>query len=192
MHYGSVQYSMSNSLSPPWIKPTVQKLLDGPVSGNFRQKFLGKRTVQVINVYSELNIIVVSDKEIYIAVALTSAALQHLQNQDAFSTLAKLRFSIVKIQDWHVTTVAQCVDARQVQNVVQAGVLMPMALQCDSVEFLGGDDCVTFGSPVDINKIQDVRQRLMELNYAVLLRQLAAAQFPNEDSLPNAGESSTP
>jgi hypothetical protein len=180
--------AMSTSLSAPWIKPTVLKLLSDDPKGNFRTQFLTRKAVQVTRIYSELNVLEISDKNSHIGVVLTSATMKHLQSQDAFTSLDGLRNSVVKIQGWHVSTVAQCIDAKNVKKAVQMGITMPFAIQCDKIDLLGADDCVVFGSPTDINKDVDVRHVLSSLTYAALLQQFVAVQFPGEISLPNSGK----
>lgn len=179
---------MSSSLSSPWIKTTVTKLLSEKPKGSIRGHLPNKKTVQVTRIYSELNVIEISDKISHISVVLTGATVKHLQSQDAFSSLDSLRNSIVKIQNWHISPVAQCIDAKNVRKAVQMGITMPFAIQCDKIELLGAEDCIIFGNPTDINKDHDVLLSLSKFNYATMMQQLVTAQFPGEFSLPNAGE----
>jgi len=179
---------MSSSLSSTWIKSSVLNLLSDEPKNNFRTQVLTRKTVQVTRIFSELNVIEISDKSFHIALALNSATMKHLEDQDAFSSLDGLRNSVVKIQNWHISTVAQCIDAKNIKKAVQLGITMPFALQCDKMELLGAEDCIIFGEPTDINQNSEIRRSLSKFNYASMMQRFVTVQFPDEYSLPNAGK----
>ena len=180
---------MSNSLSPQWVKFSLLKLLDDSPKAKYRRQFTSPKIVQVTRVYADIRMLEISDKQNRITLSLTDATMKHLQSQDAFNNLEGLRNSVIKIFDWHFTTITQSVDVKHIPKAFGAGVSLPFSIQCNKIEMLGAEDCVIFGQPSDINSDKQLREQLPPVYnaHALLVKHLCNIQFPGEDCLPNSG-----
>ena len=85
----------------PWIKKTVLNCLDedrDPLKAAVRCKNI---LTQVINVFPDLRIVIINDKEHTISVALTEDCVNELDGKDI--PLKSLKNCIISLQDWHVS-----------------------------------------------------------------------------------------
>lgn len=182
---------MSGSLSPPWIKPVVLYMVDlnGEYNAKFEKQYLGSKTVQVTKVFKDMNALEVSDRYSSVIVSVSDSCINYLKTQDAFKTLPALRNAVIQIKDWHVSTVVQCINMKHIRKGIDGGMTFPIAIRCDKIELLGGDDCVIFGEPSAINQNKDVKCALAKVpSFQAMVRKFAYVQFPNEHSLPNCGK----
>mgnify|MGYP003386417148 FL=1 len=182
---------MSGSLSPSWIKPVVLYMLDqkGEYNAKFEKQYLGSKTVQVIRIFKDMCAIEVSDKSSSIVVSVSESCMKYLRTQDSFKNLPALRNAVLQLKTWHISTITQCFSLKDLRRSMDHGMTLPMCIRCDKIELLGGDDCIIFGDPYDINQNKDIKTILSkQINYSTMVQKFVRMQFPNENSLPNGGK----
>mgnify|MGYP003387596417 CR=1 FL=1 len=162
---------MSGSLSPSWIKPVVLYMLDqkGEYNAKFEKQYLGSKTVQVIRIFKDMCAIEVSDKSSSIVVSVSESCMKYLRTQDSFKNLPALRNAVLQLKTWHISTITQCFSLKDLRRSMDHGMTLPMCIRCDKIELLGGDDCIIFGDPYDINQNKDIKTILSkQINYSNL------------------------
>ena len=181
---------MARSLSQPWLKDFVVELLSVAKEddNHMRRKqalalLNEKRTVQIIRVYNEARLIVISDRHHSMSVFLTPGCY------DEERSLESMKFGQATISAFHLSTVVQTGAHAEMQVLsTKYRVQFPLALQCTKISYLGGDDCAIMGQPRDIH--DPAVMALINAKYSgyrALVDALAALQFPLRRVLPNYG-----
>lgn len=177
---------MANSIPDPWIKKKVLSILGEPYASRHRIINLHAKTVQVIDANESVGTICISDKSNFITVMLTPNCVAELMKQ--FSSLSDIRYSFVKLVDYHFSTPFQCVGSRDETKFFSQNISFPLVIQCGQLDPVGGYDCAMLGDPRDINKDENVTKLLNGgMQHVDLAAKLGVRQFPRWGSLPNAG-----
>eukprot|EP01041_Mallomonas_annulata_P004255 gene4255-8471_t len=176
---------MSNSMSAPWIRPTVSGLLSGLADEHVSTIIHRPRIVQVLRASDEYGFIIISDKENYITVMLTKSCADEFKSSTHGRQLSSLRNSTVKVDNWHLSTVFQCGATRSISGLKNLGVTLPLAINCKRLIPLGAGDCCVAGRPQDIHEDKIVTELLEQQNYKTIVNKLVRFQFSTENMLPN-------
>jgi hypothetical protein len=164
--YHQSSSSGSSSVSPGvWLKP---------------------RVVQVVRGNDEARMLEVSDKESTIVVMLTEKCCATFTRMHSNMRLASLRNFIVKLDEWHVSTVMQAAGDREMTKIRDLKISFPLSLQCRRLTLLGASDVTLAGEPLDVNRSRAVRAAMADTSYLTLTARLKDRQFPAEVSLPDA------
>ena len=193
---------MAKSMSSQWIRSTILDILrdsetTDPAGGpnrpsssssahqQTRLKLNKSRVVQVTRANDSVRFFDISDKEVTITVMLTGTCYNNFLNMHQGATLASLKNSLVKLEDWHVSTVMQSAGNRDVSKFSNLHISFPLSLQCAAFTWLGAHDCNLIGEPRDINRDVLVREILSKHTYSSLTNRLCSRQFPAEVALPD-------
>jgi hypothetical protein len=130
---------MSSSMTSPWIKPTVLMLLPTErgyenvedAAARCRNKPV---VVQVVSVVAARRMLEVSDQNHTVSVYLTDKCAKSIRGP-----LGALKNSIVKLEQWHMSTVAHCAGDQRLEG---QGVI---AIQCSSLRAFGCGDILLAG-----------------------------------------------
>ncbi len=178
---------MARSMPAPWLFATVSDILtseeDAIVPRNHKN-ILAPRVVQVIGFNEKTKSIVINDKELSVNVFLTNACYEDICEQ---YSLQNLKYSQVKLEKYHISTVLQCGSQYELQTLHSQGVSFPLTLQCSKLSYLGANDCAIIGEPKDINKDRRVGNMILQTKYIDMVKRLVAKQFPIPNRLPNFG-----
>lgn len=183
-----IELVMSKTMSQPWLKlGLLDYLAEGTLGrrNNARQK---SKTVQVIQSNEEFKFLTINDKNNYFTVFLTSNCIDDMTEKEI--TFARLKHTLIKLNTYHFSTIVANIGSRDEKKFRSLGISYPLALQCDNLMYLGGDDSDTIGEPRDLNKDDDVAIVYTNLGYVIMAQRLAVKQFPTRGALPNYGETS--
>jgi hypothetical protein len=124
---------MSRTISPPWIAPYALKAISatqGIVIGS------ESRTVQVISVYPDISSIDVSDTVNKICLYLNPNCLRQLD--EYLRDLKNMRFSQIRIDEYHLSTVVQCMSKFDIERIRNNNRFsFPLMLHCSKLTYLG-------------------------------------------------------
>jgi hypothetical protein len=176
---------MSRSLSAPWIESFVLELLQCPDAG-VQPPARPNRTVQVIGTINEMHCLLLSDTQHCIHAFLTRECFEEMLGD---RLVGDLKYSQVTLCWYCLSTVAQ-VASQQNFDLIQANkVVVPLALQCTKMSWLGGGDVeITMCNPSAVNNTPRVRGLLGSIGHYELKRRLMVRQFPLQQALPDWGE----
>ena len=130
---------MASSMGPAWIRQVALDLLKPLQQQNGASKtahFLHRQhVVQVVDASEQLRALLVSDKEVVIAVLLTTDCFQRLNREKPFRDLKN---SLIRLEKghYHLTGVFSAAGDRD-QNLLQQWVTLPMAFQCSQCALYG-------------------------------------------------------
>ena len=176
---------MSNSIAKPWLRTTALELVGDNKPRNSKSlTALRSRTVQVVRVNEEMTFLVVNDKENTVPVMLTKACVERL---GGLQKLGDLRNSVVTLTSYFFSSTIQSGGGRDTNRLLQLGVSLPLALQCDMLEVDGAEGCDIMGEPCDLNKDARVQPIISRLQFITMTQRLATRQFPDHNVLPNSG-----
>jgi hypothetical protein len=139
------------------------------------------RTVQVFDIDESSGTLLINDKDHFVSVMLTPECISSLKLEHG--TLLILKHTIVRIDDFHMSTTTSSANGRDTSMVS-----VPLTIQCGSVTHLGASGLDVIGDPIDLNKDQHVREALDKIDFMTLTARLAKGQFPDEYTLPDGGE----
>ena len=176
---------MSKTMSQPWLKLV---LLDHLAEGRRNYVRPKSKTVQVIQSNEEFKFLTINDKKNYFTVFLTSDCIDNMVANEI--TFAGLKHTLIKLNTYHFSTIVANIGSRDERKFHSLGISYPLALQCDNLMYLGGDDSDTIGEPRDLNKDNDVACVYTKLGYVIMAQRLGMKQFPSRQILPNYGENS--
>jgi hypothetical protein len=178
---------MSRSMPAPWLRPTLLDLITESKGRSKKKKHTthGPRVVQVIRVIEPLDIIVVNDKENYVTVMLTKDCLDDMASEHL--SLKDLNRSIIKMEQYHYSTVTHSCGLRDEKMFPQHMITYPIVLQCSKLASLGANDCEVIGEPRDLNKDPEIMAALGKMQFITMAKRLGTRQFPGQGVLPDAG-----
>ena len=126
------------------------------ISTNQQQIYTSKRRskiCQVIKVFLSEGILIVNDKKHFISILLTKQCLDNFHLSNNGQNISILQNTIIKLENWHVSTIIQCLGHRKYSELSVLGITLPFTLQCSNISCLGAYDCQTIDTPIDINKV---------------------------------------
>jgi hypothetical protein len=174
---------MAQNLTSPWILKDILTAL-----GEFENQVKKPKKVQVLSGFDEINVLIVHDKEISMSVMLTHSCADELKksiNNRPLSTLSGTIISLVR-NGWHFSTVIQSAGDRPILKwTTEKKIILPLAIQCSKIKFLGASDMGTVGGSTDVHKHPEVVSSLSNITYLQLIDRLKR-QFPHEQRMPDS------
>lgn len=188
---------MARSLNKPWLKDLITEILTPCNDNDLLDKkkdainniLNSKRTVQIIGVCSTSHVIFISDRTNSISLFLTPSCYDDITEE---RSLESMKFGQATVSNFHLTTVVQTAGNVDLRSFApgRCSVSFPLAIQCNELQYLGGDDCAIMGNPRDINKDDRIRALIQtsHSSYETMTKVIGAIQFPNTGILPSYGE----
>lgn len=186
----SLGRSMSHSLSPPWIYPSIVSIFtdqpdeDLDVYQSSQRFSCPPKTVHVIGYNTKLRALRVSDTKHSMYVFLTLYGFNEITKEISFP---EINHCIIKLRHYHVSTVVQASGIRDPEDL--RAITFPLVINCSSVQYLGGNGGLDLQRQDEIHDINTVikQQLLNNISYVKLYEKLLKSQFPDEKYLPDAG-----
>jgi len=120
---------------------------------------------------------------IVVIVFLTDDAINSIKNSDNLPvairdnfTLEKLNYSFIKLETYHYSMAMIAGADRDVCLFSNNKISLPIALNCNLLQFIGSNDVAVIGNPVDLN-IEFHRENFFgknELKFNVLVEKLGS------------------
>ena len=180
---------MSRSISGKWIKEALCNILsstavDHNVSHSLRVP--GSKCVQIVAIREELNLLTISDGDVFICAFLTEDAFEELTNEYSIDTL---KYSLVNVVDFCFSTPTQAAGNRDMTDLSKINGMFPLVLHCFKVTYLGASDCTVIGNPTALNNSHTIMNlvRPFAKRYCNFRERLAITQFPIQRVLPDWG-----
>ena len=168
---------MARSMPSPWLFNALVDTFreDSEVAhASMQNKKWPPKMVQVVSYNVQLSSLVVSDKEHMIRVFLTKKCMEEVSEQHS---LASLKYSQVKIANFHFSTVLQSAGHFDLALLQSQKVIFPLAIQCAKLTYMGGNDIELIGEPVDVNRDPRIQKILGSLKYHDMVKKLVSRQY---------------
>lgn len=173
-------------MGPPWLKPILQELLADGTLGRRRTTNHKHRSVQAIKSNEDFRYLIINDTDHYATLFLTPNCIEDMAQKEV--TIMDLKNTVIKLEKYHFTTIIASVGSRDESKYQSLGISFPVAIQCDKLSLLGGDDVEVMGAPHDLNRDDDIKNIISKMEHCFMSRRLGMKQFPQMGLLPNAGE----
>ena len=143
------------------------------------------RIVQVMSCNEEARCMLISDTEYCIHVFFKKDIFESILND---YNIDSLKYSLIKISNYHLSTVIQSSGNIDIKKLQQLKVTYPLSIFCSKITFLGASECEIINRPTALNLSHAIRMILRKYEYYNLVMKLGYEQFPREGCLPSWGK----
>ena len=153
-------------------------------SNNINKNYIS-RIVQVMSCNEEARCMLISDTEYCIHIFFKKDIFESILND---YNIDSLKYSLIKISNYHLSTVIQSSGNVDIKKLQQLKVTYPLSIFCSKITYLGASECEIINRPTSLNLSHTIILILRKYEYYNLIKKLGDEQFPREGCLPSWGK----